>query len=593
MPEASLDELLLQNPNAPTNDHFALQFARDLFPPADDREDDAAISFDFAEGPAEFRAIDNEGTEWCGEPTRGLLEAVVASDLLSEEARGTISDMMEDAAPALERSKTIGHFNFRWTETSSNLRDNTNETNIDATGAILNDCWDRFVVDFREPKAALINGKRMVDVDVYYDGGLHGSTSSHRNQIFLNSHTVVNDDCRRKTTSAHELFHRVEYSYGYITGTAGQRWWVEALGSWSQEYYAPDVDDYISRVNTGLGSPDNGLLGRSYDACHYWKYLGEQVSARSDAVGSETEAIREVLDEYAGNGFDAKAASNTVTTARLSRPFDRFFQDWTKANYLKDLATPSAKYDYLEDENTTNSCGRNYGPYRQVNPVSDHKITSNQTTWTSGTQAVAAYGTRYHHFDIEPGVTEFELRFEGNLGGGDGSYSLHVGLIKDDRWRRIHNSTNTTEVARHVAFAAGDYDRCVVVVNGLASGGQYELGLNACVTGVWKDSFNFVWSLVQAGDDVTGTVTTTSCGQYTVTGTITGSDLELNASGNCCDFSYGGTVNDCAAVDGNWTSACGGSGTFQMNKVDATDAELGLLDEDDEFGEDPTSLDPS
>ncbi len=588
MPDPSLDELLLQNPNAPTNDHFALQFARDLLPPAEERDDDFSLSFDFAEGPAEFRALDNEGTDWCGEPTRGLLDAVMASDLLSDQARNTIGDMMEDAAPSLERSKTIGHFNFRWTETSSNLRDNTSEANIDATGLILNDCWDRFVVDFREPKAALIGGQRMVDVDVYYDGGLHGSTSSHTNRIFLNSHTVVNDDCRRKTTSAHELFHRVEYSYGYVTGTAGQRWWVEALGSWSQEYYAPEVDDYISRVNTGLGSPGNNLLGRSYDACHYWKYLGEQVSARS-AVGSETEAIREVLDEYAGNGRDAKAACDTVTTARLSRPFDRFFQDWTKANYLKDLTSPSAKYDYAEDETTTNSCGRNYGPYRVVAPVSDHKITSNQTTWSSGVQAIGTYGSRYHHFDIEPGVTEFEVRFEGNLDGGSGDYSVHVALIKDDRWKRILNSTNTTEVARHVEFDAGTYDRCVVVVNGLAAGGQYELGLNACVTGVWKDSFNFVWTLVQAGDDVSGTVTTSSCGEYAVTGTVTGNELALNASGNCCDFSYRGTVDDCASVDGDWTSECGGSGTFRMNKVDASDTDL-VLDEDEEFAEDPTNM---
>lgn len=588
MPEQTLDELLLQNPNAPTNDHFALQFARELFPPEQERSD-SSISFDFAEGPASFEAADNEGTDWCGEPTRGLLEAVVASDLLSDAARTQIDTMMVDAVPSLERAKTIGHFRFRWTESSSNLRDNTTETNIDSTGAILNDCWDRYVTDFREPKANLVNGQRMIDIDVYYDGGLHGSTSSHSNRIFLNSDTVVNDDCRRKTTSAHELFHRVEYSYGYVTGTSGQRWWVEALGSWSQEYYAPDVDDYISRVNTGLGRPGDELLGRSYDACHYWKYLGEQLAARSAAVGSETEAIREVLDEYASNGLDAKAASDTVTQDRISRPFDRFFQDWTKANYLKDLTNPSAKYDYAEDETVTTSCSRTYGPYRHVAPVSDHKITTNATTWSSATQTVGAYSTRYHHFDIDDGVTEFELRFEGNVGGGSGDYSVHVALIKDDRWRRILNSTSTTEVARHITLNPGQYDRCAVVVNGLASGGSYELGLNACLTGVWKDTFNFVWTLTQAGDDVTGTVTT-GCGVYSVTGTINGTDLVLEATGNCCDFTYRGVVDECAAAQGDWTNDCNGSGTFSMNKVDGDDIDSLVLDEEEEHADDPTSM---
>ncbi len=356
--------------------------------------------------------------------------------------------MISDAAPALERDKTVGHFHFFWTEVSGNPNDNTNEANIDATAAVLNDCWNRYVADFRQPQADLVESQRIIDVQVYNDPGLHGSTSSHTNRIFLNSRTVVNDDCRRQTTSAHELFHRVEYSYGYVTGTPGQKWWVEALGSWSQEYYAPDIDDYISRVNAGLADPARGLLGRSYDACHYWKYLGEQLSRRSTAVGSEDQAIREVLDEYSSNGLDAKTASGTVTQNRISRPFDRFFQDWSKANYIKDLVNPFIRYEYTEDETVTTTGGRTYGPYRHVAPATDETITGNTFTWTSGPQTANAYGTRYHHFDIDPSVTEFEVRFEGNVGGGSGIYSLHLVMIKDNRWRVIYNTPSVTDRTR-------------------------------------------------------------------------------------------------------------------------------------------------
>ena len=257
--ETSLDDLLLQNPNAPTNDEYALHFARQLYAPREERDEERLL-LGFAEGRREFEASDDEQVEWCGEASRGLLDAVLASNLLSSEARSEINAMMEDAAPSLERTKTIGHFRFQWTETSSDARDNTNETNVDATAAVLNDCWNHYVTDFRQPQADLIGGQRILDVEVYFDPSLHGSTSSHTNRIFLNSETVVNDDCRRQTTSAHELFHRVEYTYGYVTGTPGQRWWVEALGSWSQEYYAPAIDDYISRVNGGLANPSLGLF---------------------------------------------------------------------------------------------------------------------------------------------------------------------------------------------------------------------------------------------------------------------------------------------------------------------------------------------
>ena len=77
---------------------------------------------------------------------------------------------------------------------------------------------------------------------------------------------------------------------------------------------------------------------------------------------------------------------------------------------------------------------------------------------------------------------------------------------------------------RSLSFTAGRYDRCLLVVNGLATGGPYEVGVNSCLTGVWKDNFSYIWKLIQSGNTVSGTVDTTGCGIYTVTGTLTGTD---------------------------------------------------------------------
>lgn len=590
MPETSLDDLLLQNPNAPTNDEYALHFARRLYAPREERDEERLL-LGLAEERREFEASDDEQVEWCGEASRGLLDAVLASNLLSSEARSEINAMMEDAAPTLERTKTIGHFRFQWTETSSDARDNTNETNIDATAAVLNDCWNRYVTDFRQPQADLVGGQRILDVDVYFDASLHGSTSSQTNRIFLNSQTVVNDACRRQTTSAHELFHRVEYTYGYVTGTAGQRWWVEALGSWSQEYYAPAIDDYISRVNGGLANPSLGLFDRSYDACHYWKYLGEQLAQRSSAVGTERRAIREVLDEYSTNGLNAKAASGSVTQNRLTRSFDLFFQDWTKANYLKDLVGSGAHYDYAEDETVTTSCGRTNGPYGHVAPDSDETIASNTFNWSSGTLTINAYGTRAHHFDIASSVTDLEIRFAGNAGGGAGIYSAHLIMIKDNRWRVIYNSVSATERSWQLTLTAGQYDRCLLVINGLMTGGAYEVTVNPCISGSWRDSYGYIWTLVQTGTTISGTVVTTGCGTYSVTGTVSGGgDIVLEATGACCDFTYRGSVVDCATASGEWTNDCGGQGTWSMTKIDPSEAFEALENEPEEYADDPATM---
>ncbi len=592
MPDTTLEELLLQNPDAPTNDDFARDFARRILEPSD-QQTESAIHLDTSDGPVDLQASDDPDATWCGESTLGLLEAVMASDLLSDQARGDINAMIDAAVPTLERTKTIGHFRFFWTENNTDdSRHNTNETNIDATGAILNDCWNRYVADFRRPKANLVGGVRRLDVRVYYNSSLHGSTSSSSNSIYLNSHTVVNDDCRRQTTSAHELFHRVEYTYGYITGTANQKWWVEALGSWSQEYYAPDVDDYISRVNSGLATPDRGLLTRSYDACHFWKYVGEQLTKRSGAITTEHQAIDEILDRYAINGLDAKAAVGTVSTNRMSRSFNGIFQDWSKANIIKDLDNAGLRYEYDEDEKVTNSCGRNYGPYRHVLPATRQTISGNSFSWTSGVQTVASYGTAYHEFVIDPSVSSFEVRLDGNTDGGAGTFSSHLVMIKDDRWRVIYNKASVVDDTRVLKFDPGTYDRCVLVVNGLGVGGSYTVGINACVTGVWRDRFGFVWRLRQAGTDISGTVATRGCGSYRVSGSVDGTDIELRATGGCCDFTYTGTITDCSSGSGDWTNDCSGSGTWSMSKVDAADADLEpeLETHDDEFADDPTSM---
>ena len=507
----NLDAILLANPNAPTNDLYAKDLAHRLFVPVDQRVE-ADLELEFFEGAFMMAAREEEAIESCGESTVGLVEAVLASNLISEDAKADIELMMADSMPSFEKEKTIGHFHFYWTEVSSDSRDNTNETNIDATAVFLNECWDLYTTNFRQPKADLINGERIIDVEVYYDPGLHGSTSSHSNRIFLNSDSVVNDDCRRRTTSAHELFHRVEYSYGYVTGTAGQRWWVEAMASWSQDYTYNDVNDYVIRVNSGLGTAERGLLNRSYDACHFWKYIGEQLRKRVAAIPSDERALREILNEYSTNGFDTKAASETITQNRLGRSFNRFFQDWSKANYIKDLDNPYVRYEYDEDEEVTTSCGRTYGPYAHVVPAADVNVSSDTFTWNSGLRSVISYGSDYLVFRLDPSVTQFSLHFEGNPSGGSGQFSTHLIMIKDNRWKVIYNNDSATEKTWNRSFAAGTYDTCVLVLNGLATGGDYEVSINTCISGVWKDGFNYVWTLVQSGDDISGTVQTGSAG---------------------------------------------------------------------------------
>ena len=590
MNNTDIDNILKSNPNAPTNDQYALDMAQKLFPNKDKRIE-GALEFKFSEKTYTLASNEQENVEWCGESTVGLLETVLLSNLISKDAKKEIRNMISNSMPTLEKEKTIGHFKFKWTENSPDSLDNVTEDNIDATAVILNESWERYTNDFRQPKSNLIDSLRIIDVEVYSNPRLHGSTMSHSNTIFLNSSTVVMDACRRQTTSAHELFHRVQYSYGYVTGTPNQAWWVEALGAWSQEYSYHAINDYVTRVNWGLAKPNLKLLNRSYDACHYWKYFGEQLMKRNLEVTSEQQALREFLEEFATNGFDAKAASEAITLKRISMNFDRFFQDWSKANYIKDLDNPNDRYEYEKDEEITTSCSRIYGPYKHVEPIVDKVIDSNSFSWISQQMEVDQYGTDYLHFEIRTGVTDITFRFEANVWGGKGKFSTHFILIKNNRREKIYNNVNGENRTWNLNFSSGQYDRCVLIVNGLSSGGQYEVSINTKIGGVWKDNFNFVWTLFEFDDTVEGNVLTTSCGSYSVVGNIVNkSDIVLNASGSCSQFKYKGSIVDYKTISGSWTNNLGGNGDWLLERSDTVEAMRTLESEELELADDPATM---
>lgn len=589
-----INKILMNNPNAPTNDEYAINFARKLLPPKDKRNE-KSFELNLSQGIVKIGAEDTENTEWCGEYTIGLLHAVLSSNLISEKAKTEIMEMMADSQPSLEMTKTVGHFRFHWTETSADNRDNVTEADIDATASVLNDCWDLYTINFQQPKANLINGTRLIEVNVYYSPGLYGSTASQLNSMFLNSLHVVRDDCRRQTTPVHELFHRLQYSYGYITGTGGQTWWVEGTAAWSQDLFNDNINDYVSRVNSGLNTPDSSLLNRSYDACHYWKYITEQLNQRSSDVTSEAQAMREFLDEYNSNGLNAQAASGTVTQQRLGKSMEFFFQDWSKANYIKDLDNPYIRYEYTEDDIQTNLCGRQYGPYTQVAPVMDETVPNNSWTWASQQMTVQPFGTDYLLFRLKPEVDKITIRFEGNPTGGNGDFCLHLIMIKGNRWSVIYNNyNNTTERTWNLNFNAGQYDKAVLVVNGLHVGGSYKVSVNACLSGIWKDNYNFVWKLVQSGNMIQGRVTTRLFGGFPVKGEIHNNDVELNVKTGgfmrSCDFKIQGKVEACKEIKGTWTNSCKGKGKIYLVKTTEKDALMLHEAEDIEIADDPTIM---
>lgn len=88
------------------------------------------------------------------------------------------------------------------------------------------------------------------------------------------------------------------------------------------------------------------------------------------------------------------------------------------------------------------------------------------------------------------------------------------------------------------------------------------------------DNYGYVWTMSIKGGKVTGTVKTTDCGTWKVTGTYKKKKLNVKATNQenngCCEwFTYTGTFNKKTKVgSGTWvnSSECGGSGSWTMSK---------------------------
>lgn len=471
--QQSIDELWKANPDTPKDISELKHLARALFVPTAQRSG-LGYSLAMSTETVHLEASESPEFEFCGEYSRGLVDLTLASSLVSQSDKDEVAAIVADAQPSLEKQKTIDHFRFSWTEVSTDARDNVQEQDIDATGIELNALFDMYAQELRQPQA---DSNEVIDVEVYFDPGLFGSTSSFSNKIFLNSRDVVRDPCRRRTTSAHELFHRVEYAYGYQTGTPGQRWWVEALGSWSQKFAYPAEHDYVRRVEAGLSDPDKGLLTRSYDACHYWKFFGERIVAESSAT-AEVDAIRDFLEQHDANGHDAQAACDTVLSGiRPSRPFDSFFSDWSVANFAKDFT--GVPNGYNDNEVVITNCQRTYGPYPHILPAADEVIVDDTASWTSPTQIVNEFGTDYFRFRLGSGVTQLTLRFEGNSGGGAVEFAVGRLTTKGEDWRSSGSEFSTGVHERTIDVTAEDVDGVVVAISAVSGGsGEYVLKIN-------------------------------------------------------------------------------------------------------------------
>lgn len=243
--------------------------------------------------------------------------------------------------------------------------------------------------------------------------------------------------------AGHEIFHKVQSSYGGAGGDPYYKWVMEGQARASEDKtcvfpnathcftWDTKVKKYwLGQVQSYLGAPEQSLMEASYNAALFWGYVMEQFSTTQvepqygmDVLLQYWEQNRLNVNAYPQTkGKDGIETLNDTLELKIGtdRRFEDVFEDFAVANYAKDLITNPVsdelkRYNYIDEEQCA-TC--NYGMVKRT--ISE---TLGLDDSIFGTTGMDAWGARYFevaldssvpavHIEVEPlAVTPHELYY--------------------------------------------------------------------------------------------------------------------------------------------------------------------------------------
>jgi hypothetical protein len=181
---------------------------------------------------------------------------------------------LDSPMPSFENRLETDHFVLKWTNKSRNSSDNIRDPEIiKETAGYLEEAWTKYVDLFgRKPYAA--PGRDKIDV-VFRNIDCFGVADPPDGPIQFDSVAWVYNKGVRQPTSAHELFHRMQYAYGYKTKWIPRKpyqWFTEGTAAWSEVFVWGKVSRNC-KVDTLFKDTRMDLYQADTTALPFWIYF--------------------------------------------------------------------------------------------------------------------------------------------------------------------------------------------------------------------------------------------------------------------------------------------------------------------------------
>lgn len=248
-------------------------------------------------------------------------DTVVPSPNASAHSAETVDSSRSEPKTRLEYENRLetAHFVLKWTNKSPHAEDNLGDPLVvTETAGYLEAARDKLTGFFgREPY--LPPGKSKIEI-VFKDLECYAYADPPEGPIQLNASVWMKMPAIRQTTCAHEVFHKIQYAYGYKTRWAPSppvEWFSEGTAAWAEVFVCGKVtrnckmEDMFTNVDLDLFNAEDMALP-------FWIYF---VSGNRNVTRDRL--MVKLFERYEKTG-DVKAALFDVIRSDYG-PVDKFF----------------------------------------------------------------------------------------------------------------------------------------------------------------------------------------------------------------------------------------------------------------------------
>lgn len=246
----------------------------------------------------------------CRDDLRGRIYLGLGNPNINDEQRESIIRDLDPELPTFEPPLITEHFELKWTKQSTNPEDCICDENIvHETASYLEEAWSKYCLVFtRTPY--IPPGRTKIQV-IFRDLDSLGQAEPPDGPIQFNASSWQRMPGIRRPTSAHELFHKLQYAFGYRTSwmpEPGIEWFSEGTASFAEAWLWNAVSD-STKLSTLFNAPFRSFWYAGALSLPFWIYFHERLS------NDNNNAVLQLLEAYAKCGNAKKAFQDVLLAA--------------------------------------------------------------------------------------------------------------------------------------------------------------------------------------------------------------------------------------------------------------------------------------